>query len=58
LERNLTRRDIRHALSGVGTVVFQEDEGTWLATGGVDAEGVEVGLAVVVTSGLIVVTVF
>lgn len=57
-ERHLVRKDIRHALTGVAGVVFQPVDGTWLATGGTDLSGEPVGLAVVVTHGLIVVTVF
>lgn len=57
-DRTVDRKDIRHALTGITTVAFQPDKGTWLATGGVDREGESLGVAVVLTHGIVVVTVF
>lgn len=57
-ERNVTRGDVRSALTSSSLATFQRDSGRWKVTGGTDCSGDGLDMAVVFENGLVVMTVF
>lgn len=56
-ERNVTRRDIGHALRSATAAILQED-GSWRIEGGTDDDGEPLTVVVAFTGRGVVVTVF
>lgn len=57
-ERNVTRGDVRSALTSAILATFQPDSGRWRITGGTDRSGEALDIAVVLENGIVVITVF
>lgn len=57
-ERNVTRGDVRSALTSATLATFQPDNGRWRITGGTDRSGDALDMAVVFENGIVVITVF
>lgn len=57
-ERHIGRLDIRAALSGATTAMFQPDNSRWKVTGGHGLDGVPIALAIMFDRGIIVITIF
>ncbi len=56
-QRGATMADVIKALRTATAARWQEDHGTWLATGGTDVDGDDLSVACTIDDGVVVVTI-